>query len=119
MKLSAKQRNALSLIWGEDDPPDDESIRAYFEFTDRGQKLSCSLPDFSKLLFNHKCLGVTVEMWKEGFSSGMLFLHEFDEEREALREHAYKVYHSCYGLIPRNCRFREEFLWKFNLPEYS
>lgn len=117
--LTANQTEALSLVWNKPTPPDPSAVDSYFAFTDRGVKPNCSHPDFQELLFNHKFLPVTVEMWKEDFACGLLYLQEFDDERPALRELAYRAYYSTLGFIPRICKYREEFLAKHKLSEYS
>ena len=129
MRLTGKQQKALSLIWCKPILPNDEAIELYFAYTDRGVKLPFDFSssyrnqvlnqDLWDLLYEHEMFPAIIEMWKDGFKDGLLFLQGFDDERPALREVAYKAYYESRGFIPRVCKYRDEFLSKFRLPEYK
>lgn len=115
MRLTKKQKKALSLVWPHEDPPDEEAVRGFFLYTDKGIPPCIKSKDLDELLCNHKQLPVVVEMWKEDFRKGLLFLQDFDTEREALRELAYKVFYDGFGFIPRVCSYRSNFLEKYGI----
>ena len=114
MRLTGRQRAALSLVWPHKRRPGETAISAYFAWTDKGQAIPAGVikrnRSLRELLFNHRTLPIIVEMWKEDFRAGLLFLHEFDSEKPALRDLAYRIYFDTFGFIPRVCQFRDEFL---------
>ena len=104
MIMKNKQKRALEKItgkrWGTWHP---NAIKAYFAFTDRGQSIAVSheaRTDFEKLMFQHHWHSVTVEMWKEDFRVGLLFLDDFLQSPPAYIEHASQIYKSVMGYIP-------------------
>jgi len=79
-------------MWPHKRAPDEDAVRAYFNFTDRGITPRIKNTDLDELLFNHKHMPVLYEMWKKDMGMGLLFLYEFDDERPALRELATKAW---------------------------
>lgn len=125
MKISNKQKRALEKITGKSwDSWHPEAVRAYFAFTDRSQHIEVSdeaEADFDELMFQHHWHSVTVEMWKEDFRNGLLFLWDFfkpqvdykkweeqgyPEEKptfmypDAYIKHAFEIYIQARGYIP-------------------
>ena len=109
MRLTGKQSKAIDLFWNRTEPPNDGAVRFYFAWTDRGKEIPSSIietnSDLYELLLAHKFLPIIVEMWKQDFRDGLLFLQEFDTEREALRQLAYRVFYSTFGFIPKICKY--------------
>lgn len=103
MKISNKQRRAIEKIsgrhWNTFSPL---AIDAYFAFTDRGELRSCDDNDFVSLMHCHRFHPVIVEMWKEDFKKGLLFLWDFllPEYPIAYIKHAFEIYESAVGFIP-------------------
>ena len=102
MKLTGKQQKALGLMWDLDDLPNKEAIEEYFNYTDRGIKTEKwrTNQDLYRLLFNHRTLPIIVEMWKDDFKKGLLFLSDFENDRQELKELAVKIYLEEFGYIP-------------------
>ena len=89
-----------------------EALVAYFAWTDRGQQSSLfnrvwrnQLPDNKfndieqdlwDLMQSHTFHPVTVEMWKEDFRKGLLFLSDFAQPDypDAYKEHAKEIFNS-------------------------
>jgi len=104
MKISNKQKIAIEKISGKQwDTFSPESIEAYFSFTDRGLELSCDDPDYYSLMEYHRQHPITVEMWKEDFRKGLLFLWDFlsSEFPKSYIKHAFEIYESVFGYIPK------------------
>ena len=106
-----KQKAALEKITGKPwDSWCEEAVRAYFSYTDRGFRVEVSeaaQKDLDELLFAHKFHSVIVEMWKEDFRSGLLFLDDFINEPypENYIRHAFEIYRDVLGYIPS--RYKE------------
>ena len=120
--ISNKQKRAVEKVtgkpWNGFHP---EALRAYFDFTDRGDKELIqeilgrnfhSWVDFTNTnkvkedLYELYCQHIhhphTVELWKQDFREGLLFLWDFLEEGMPTPyiEHAFEIYEETTGSIP-------------------
>ena len=83
-----------------------EAVKAYFAYTDKGQKLDVSdeaISDFNELLFCHRYHPHDVERWKEDFRNRTLFLEDFifSPGTDTWVEHAWQVYESVMDFVPK------------------
>ena len=109
--ITKKQKKALEKITGKSwDTFPMKVVGSYFLFTDRGIKddlfkkvWKLQLPNFRfnkveqalwDLMQSHTFHPVAVEMWKEDFKSGLLFLSDFVNKGypEAYIKHASEIY---------------------------
>jgi hypothetical protein len=110
MKISAKQKRAIGKISGRSwDTFSPEAIEAYFALTDRGTQLDCIGSDFYELMEYHRQHPVSIEMWKEDFRKGLLFLWDFLDTKypKEYIKHAFEIYESVFGYIPKCYREHE------------
>lgn len=111
MKLTNKQKGAIEKLSGKSwDSFSPIAVEAYFAFTDRGEKVNCGDRDFHSLMEYHRQHPIIIEMWKEDFKSGLLFLWDFlkSEYPKTYIKHAFAIYESVFGYIPK-C-YREHLL---------
>jgi len=105
--MKKSQRKAIEIITGKDaDIFHPEAVKAYFAYTDRG--VTVDMPEEAKAdLFElktaHKTHSLNVEMWKEDFRKGLLYLTDFIGEGypQAYVQHAFDIYYSVMGWIPK------------------
>lgn len=94
--MSGKQKKALEKVTGKCwNSWNAEAVKAYFAYTDKGLRVPVSdeaSPDLAELMSCHRFHPVTVEMWKEDFRAGLLFLNDFDGGPDAYIEHATEIY---------------------------
>lgn len=103
MKISSKQKRALEKVTGKPwDTFDTEVQCAYFAFTDRGEEQNCTNKDFEILMEYHRQHPIIVEMWKQDFKVGLLYLWDFLQEDYPLAfiEHSFEIYEGVMGFIP-------------------
>ncbi len=101
--MTNKQKQALEKISGRYwDSFSSIAVEAYFAFTDKGEGQSCSDSDFYFLIECHRQRPIIVEMWKEDFRKGLLFLWDFlqPDFPKAYIRHAFEIYESVMGYIP-------------------
>ena len=104
MGISNKQKRAIEKIsgrcWNTFSP---RAIDSYFAFTDRGILEDCNEPDFTRLMEYHRQHSIIIEMWKQDFKKGLLFLWDFllPEYPKPYIEHAFQVYKSVMNYIPK------------------
>jgi len=104
--ISNKQKRALEKgtgkPWNVWHP---EAIKAYFAFTDRGQRIEVptAKEDFDELMICHIQHPIIVELWKKDFRKGLLFLSDFlnQDHPEAYVRHAFDIYLQAMGYIPK------------------
>lgn len=99
MKL--KQKQSIEKITGKSwDTFDRETIKEYFDYTDKGIRPKNPL---NELIISHRQHPITVEMWKEDFKSGLFFLWDFlrPEYPKSYRKHVIEIYESVFGYIPK------------------
>lgn len=105
--MNNKQKRALEKITGKAwDVWHPDAVRAYFLFTDRGQKIVVkaeAMDDFNELMSQHHWHSVIVGMWKEDFRAGLLFLSDFlgQDFPKAYIKHAVELYYSAFRYIPK------------------
>ena len=110
MKLTPKQKGALEKITGRPwDVWNRDAVRAYFAFTDRGQHVEVpeeAKPDFEEIMEHHHWHSVTIEMWKQDFKKGLLFLSDFVDQGypDSYVRHAFEIYFETMGHIPAKYR---------------
>jgi len=120
MEISNKQKQALEKITGRVwDTWQPEAVRAYFAFTDRGRSVEVSseaMADFNELMSQHHWHSVIVEIWKEEFRVGLLFLDDFigKDYPEAYVKHALEVYQDTMGYIPSKYRKKPHYQRKID-----
>ena len=110
-KLTRAQQDTLALFWpfSQLQCPDIASER-FFAATDRVVKVYEKTVDWADLIDlaaykllqeNAHWLPVSVELWKEDFKKGLLFLSDFDfrgtTHEKALAKLALKTYNTCNG----------------------
>ena len=105
MKFSGKQKKAIEKITGRYwNVFSKESLEKYFNFTDKGIQIEevKEDKDLYYLLECHHWHTVTVEMWKEDFKKGLLFLDDFLDQDypKAYIDHVLEIYKSICGGIP-------------------
>lgn len=104
--MKQRQKVALEKITGKPwDHWSPEAVRAYFAFTDRGQRIEVSpgvQEELNELLFCHNYHAVTVAYWKQDFKAGLLLLDDFiaDNSPDSYLRHAFEVYRSVFDYIP-------------------
>ena len=96
MRITGKQKRAIEKVTGKAwDSFPERTITDYLAYTDRG--VPC---ETNELIEAHRHHAVTVEMWREDFRRGLLFLTDFEGCPDAYREHAHQIYEQEMGLIP-------------------
>ena len=117
MRFSGKQKKAVEKITGRYWYTfSKDSLEKYFNFTDKGIPIDNVMwsikddderklikdEDLNYLLECHHWHTVTVEMWKEDFKKGLLFLDDFLDQDypKAYIDHVLEIYKSICGGIP-------------------
>jgi len=116
-KVKIRQKAAIEKITGERwDSFHPSAVKAYFAFTARGEhtplldrvwhsqnpdnKFNEVEQNLWDLMQAHTFHPATVEMWKEDFKKGLLFLDDFLGYPAPYIKHAFEVYKSVFGFIP-------------------
>lgn len=101
MKLSNRQKKAIEILTGRRwDSFHPQALIPYFAKTDNGKDIPVmpeAKNDFDFLMECHHWHSVTVEMWKEDFRKGLLFLDDFNDEPEARKWHVLEMYKQAYS----------------------
>lgn len=103
MRFSSKQKGAIEKISGRYwNTFSLNALTAYFAFTDKGRVLQCDDADYYELMECHHQHSMIVEMWKDDFRKGLLFLWDFlkPEYPQSYIQHAFDIYESTMGYIP-------------------
>ena len=81
LKFSNKQKRGIEKLAGRHwDAWSPEVLSLYFAYTDRGIQLDCPSGlqgEYNLLMECHHFHSATLEMWKQDFKSGLLFLDDF------------------------------------------
>ena len=107
MKLSKKQKVALEKNTGRAwDRWHPLAIEGYFALTDRGQCVVIpaeARSDYLELMEYHRQHPIIVEMWKQDFKKGYLFLWDFlqPDYPASYIKHAFDIYEGVMGYIPK------------------
>jgi len=109
--MTSKQKKALEKITGKSwNIWDREAVGVFFAYTDRGERTELfskvwrtQKPGFEfnrieqdlwDLIEAHTNHAWTIELWKEDFRKGLLFLSDFEGCPNAYKEHAREIYDS-------------------------
>jgi len=98
MKLTTKQKRAIEKVTGKNwDFFPIHELEVYFNYTDRGIQ-----GEANELIIVHRHHAVTVEMWKQDFKRGLLFLSDFlnGDYPDAYISHAFEIYEKALGYVP-------------------
>ena len=121
MRLTGKQKKAIEIITGKTwNVFNKRALEVYFAYTDRGQRLEVLnefKQDYEAIMESHHWHSVSVEMWKEDFKRGLLFLDDFLGKNypKAYIKHAFEIYKSSCGVIPN--KYAEEVI-KLNVSRF-
>lgn len=98
MKLSGKQKRVIEILTGKSwDYWHPQAVSAYFAKTDRGKTISVpeeAQADYTKIMEYHHWHTVIVEMWKQDFKTGLLFLNDFNDEPESRKWYVLGIYNT-------------------------
>lgn len=107
--MKQKQKIALEKVTGKPwDSWNPEAVRAYFAFTDRGQRVQVppeARVDYDELYWLHKTHALDVASWKEDFRFYLLTLEDFINESppppDNYLRHVFELYRDATGYIPK------------------
>jgi len=112
--ISEKQKGALEKVTGKPwDSWNPEAVNAYFAYTDRGEVIQVSEDarlDLEGILLLHKQLPITVELWKNDFKDGLLFLADFDGKQYPLSylKYVLKIFEQAVGETTYSNNYRDK-----------